>query len=312
MNNDPEMRNTRQPVTGRVSVIIPTYNYGNYLGDAVNSCLQQTYPDVETIVIDDGSTDNTRSVCEAFGDKITYIYQQNSGVSAARNTGLDIISGEYVTFLDSDDILTPESVSMRVNSLIKNPTLLMAMGGIVSIEDYDPSSTVSSKSVEPYITGKLYEDLLIGRFSGAGLLRSTTATRFRFPQKLTNGEDIAYFVKVSFGNKVCIMDHPVLIKRRHDGCLSRDFEKIIKQDMAIITTIMDDPYYGGKLDYLRKEFTSRRFLSLSRSMYLAGDDRKAVSYYLRAIKAKPASVLKLSRFMKFLKAYLRIAFSRNS
>ncbi len=312
MNKDPENKDTPRPVTGRVSIIIPTYNYGNYLGDAVNSCLQQTHPDVETIVIDDGSTDNTRSVCESFGDRITYIYQQNSGVSAARNAGLNIVSGEYVTFLDSDDILTPGSVSTRVDILIKDPTLSMAVGGILSLEDYDPSSPAPSKPGQPYITDRLYEDLLIGRYSGAGLLRSAPATRFRFPQNLTNGEDIAYFVKVSFGNKVYVMDEPVLIKRRHDGCLSRDFEKIMKQDMAIITTIMDDPYYGGKLDHLRKEFTSRRYLSLSRSMFNAGDDRNAVRYYLRAIKTKPGDIFKLSRFTKFIRACFRLAFSRSS
>lgn len=311
MNKDAGGKDTWQPVAGRASIVITAYNYGKYVGDAVNSCLRQTYPDIEIVVVDDGSTDNTRSVCESFGDRIVYIHQENRGVSAARNTGLKHISGEFVTFLDADDMLTPGSISARAGIFMKDPALTMVRGAAVSLENYDPSQPPAGMG-KLYVTDRFHEDLIFGRFPSSGLLRSETARRFQFPENLTNGEDLAYYIKVSFGNRVCVTDDLVLLIRRHDGSLSHNLEKMRKQGAQIISTIMDDPYYGGKLEYLRKEFTSRRYLSLSRSMFLAGDDPSAVQYYLEAVKARPASILKVSRFMKFLKAWLRMAFFRNS
>lgn len=311
INKDIEGKGAWRPVAGRASIVITAFNYGNYVGDAINSCLQQTYPDIEIIVVDDGSTDDTRSVCESFGDRIVYIYQQNRGVSAARNTGLKDISGEFVTFLDADDMLPPGSISARADIFAKDPTLVMVRGEAVSLENYDPSKPASGTG-KLYVTDRFHEDLIFGRFPSSGLLRSETARRFQFPENLTNGEDLAYYIKVSYGNRVCVTDDLVLLIRRHDGSLSHNLEKMRKQGTQIISTIMDDPYYEGKLEYLRKEFTSRRYLSLSRSMFVAGDDRSAVRYYCDAIRANPASIFKLSRFMKFLKACFRIAFSRNS
>ena len=297
--------NSWQPVAGRVSIVIPTYNYGEYLGEAISSCLRQSYPDLEIVVVDDGSTDNTRTVCDSFGNKIVYIHQENKGVSAARNAGLERISGEFVTFLDSDDFLTPDSVKVRVAVLRQHSEIGMAMGGVISRDNYDPSLPGPSGG-QPYFSDKYYENLLIGRLSASGLLRATIARNYRFPENITNGEDVAYFVKVSFSTKVCVLDDTVLVVRRHAGSLRRDFEKIAKQDIALISTIMDDPFYKGGLEYLRRDFTAKRYLSLFRSLYLAGDHRTAIRYYLQAVRVKPASLLVFSKLTKFLRACWRL------
>ena len=81
-----------------VSVIIPTYNYGRFIANAIESCVDQTYPKVEIIVIDDGSTDDTRSIVDRFGDRIVLSHQMNQGVSSARNAGLDKASGISFAF----------------------------------------------------------------------------------------------------------------------------------------------------------------------------------------------------------------------
>ncbi|NIW46854.1 MAG: glycosyltransferase, partial [Gammaproteobacteria bacterium] len=91
-----------------VSVIIPAYNQGHYLGECVQSVLDQTYPDFEIIIVNDGSTDNTQRVAKSFSDpRIKYIYQENRGLSGARNTGIRNAIGTYVTYLDSDDLFLP-------------------------------------------------------------------------------------------------------------------------------------------------------------------------------------------------------------
>lgn len=89
---------------GLVSVIIPTYNRADLVCEAIQSVLDQTYQNFEIIVVDDGSTDDTKQVLTLYKDKIIYIYQQNQGGSAARNTGLKHSKGEYISFVDSDDL----------------------------------------------------------------------------------------------------------------------------------------------------------------------------------------------------------------
>lgn len=88
-----------------VSIIITCYNYGEYLSDAIHSSLKQTYENIEVIVIDDGSTDETSSVSKSFKNKIKYYFQPNSGVAESRNRGASIAKGDYTIFLDADDRL---------------------------------------------------------------------------------------------------------------------------------------------------------------------------------------------------------------
>ena len=100
-----------------VSIVIPTHNCAQYLGGAIRSALRQTHRQIEVIVVDDGSTDDTVKVVRAFGDAVRYLYQQNAGPSAARNLGLAHARGEYVAFLDADDEVRPEWVTMLRKSL---------------------------------------------------------------------------------------------------------------------------------------------------------------------------------------------------
>lgn len=91
-----------------VSVIIPCYNHGHYLPHAVNSVLAQTFTDWEAIIVDDGSTDNTREVAAQFTDeRVRYVHQENRGLSGARNTGIRAAQGAYLAFLDADDEWEP-------------------------------------------------------------------------------------------------------------------------------------------------------------------------------------------------------------
>lgn len=98
----------------KVSVIIPTYNRAHYLRHAIDSVLAQTYSDLELIVIDDGSTDNTKSVVESYKNSIVYRYINNSGPAIARNTGMQLAQGEYIAYLDSDDIYYPRKIEIQV------------------------------------------------------------------------------------------------------------------------------------------------------------------------------------------------------
>jgi len=100
-----------------ISVIIPTYNRDEFVTKAVDSVLSQSYTSYELIVVDDGSTDNTREVLKPYMDRISYIYQENAGVSAARNAGIMAASGRWIAFLDSDDTWMPDKLARQIQCL---------------------------------------------------------------------------------------------------------------------------------------------------------------------------------------------------
>ena len=103
-----------------VSVIVPVYNGERFLRESIESILNQQYKEIEIIIVDDGSTDSSSNIAKTF-KTIRYIYQDNLGPAAARNTGIDVSKGEFIAFLDSDDIWFPSKLSTQIDYLNKNP-----------------------------------------------------------------------------------------------------------------------------------------------------------------------------------------------
>lgn len=114
-------------VSGRVSVIIPTYNYGQFVLHAIKSALRQNVHDLEIIVVDDGSTDGTSDIINPYKKRIKYIYQENTGLSSARNTGIVNSTGEFIQFLDADDILGPDSITSQLKYLERKPDVYISV-----------------------------------------------------------------------------------------------------------------------------------------------------------------------------------------
>jgi len=105
-----------------ISIIIPTYNYARYIERAISSALCQTYENIEIIIIDDGSTDNTKMVVDRFNDqRVRYYYQNNKGACAARNHGIRKAKGDYILFEDADDFIEPKHLEEYMKVAIKNP-----------------------------------------------------------------------------------------------------------------------------------------------------------------------------------------------
>ncbi len=119
---------------GLVSVVIPTFDRARLCARAVESVLAQTYPHVEVIVVDDGSRDETPQVMEAFGDRIRYVRQENAGVSAARNRGLGLATGEFVAFLDSDDTWLPWKLEAQVSVMRRYPSVGMVWTEMIAVD----------------------------------------------------------------------------------------------------------------------------------------------------------------------------------
>lgn len=289
-----------------ISVIIPTYNYAVFLPFAIRSCLDQTYKSIEIIVVDDGSTDHTKDVIEEFNNHITYLFQENRGVSAARNRGLELAKGDYITFLDSDDYLTNDSLELRIEILKRHTDI-----GIVFTSTYSKTwgkeeLRYRPKIKKPIISDKFYEDLLLRKIpfqTSATLMRSSIAKRFRFPTHLSNAEDIVYFTKIFFSTKGFFLPNPTAVNLRHPGSLRHNVEEI--REDGFIEAVFDDPFYNGALDRLRKRCTVHRYLELSRRFSLSGQTKLAKEYYLKAVSENPKAIFKLKYLTKLIKAYLQ-------
>src|SRR2546423_7926382 len=156
---------------GKVSVIIPNYNYARYVGGAIDSVLAQTHSDIEIIVVDDGSTDASKDVLLNYGDSIKTISQQNRGVSAARNNGVAASSGEYVAFLDADDEWLPQKIEKQVAMFRKDPSLGLVH---VGVDEIDAQGNSLRHLLEGSSGDATHDLLIIGRKGvlggGSGLM----------------------------------------------------------------------------------------------------------------------------------------------
>jgi glycosyltransferase involved in cell wall biosynthesis len=289
-----------------VSIVIPTYNYCNYLPTAITSCLQQTYRNIEIIVVDDGSTDNTPAVIEAFRDSIRYIHQANQGVSSARNKGLEEARGSFITFLDADDSLTTDSIERRVLILTENQDVDFVISSTLSKHAPDEAPYLHDETGQNFFSERLYEDLLCRRISFATcavLMRTAVAKAFAFPLNISNGEDIVYFTKVFFRRKGYFLSTPTAITFSHPDSLRHNVEQLKKQGIDFVTAIIDDPYYKGALDYLRKGLLSNRYMELFRRYYAAGEKKLARECYIKGIKTNPGKLSRIDYLVKFIKTY---------
>src|SRR5437899_528191 len=151
----------KEPVSSapRVSVIIPAYNAAAYLQWALNSVLLQTFPDWEVIVIDDGSTDQTKSLVEdcmpAFCGKLRYVYQTNRGLPAARNTGIRHAAGEFIALLDADDVWLPARLERSVAVMDGNPDLGLVHSKVARIDTLGNVIEAPSVPAAKYLSGRI-------------------------------------------------------------------------------------------------------------------------------------------------------------
>ena len=127
----------------KISVIIPTYNRGNMIERAVRSVLNQTYNNIEVIVVDDGSTDNTEEVIKDIKDtSVIYIKEANAGACVARNKGIDVSSGDYIAFLDSDDEWFPEKLEIQYKQQVKYSET------VTVIAEYDRENNLLTEEIK--------------------------------------------------------------------------------------------------------------------------------------------------------------------
>ncbi len=225
-----------------VSVIIPTYNRGWILKEAIDSVLAQDFADFELIVVDDGSTDNTQDILSSYKENIVVLRQDNKGVSSARNRGVVSASGQFIAFLDSDDLWLPKKLSMQVGFFNTNPDALICQ---TEEKWFRNGIRVNPKKRHKKLTGDIFEPslyLCLVSPSAVMIKCSLFEKTGMFDETLPACEDYDMWLRVSCRHPVYLINTPLIIKRGgHDDQLSgssgldryriQSLKKIIKGKM---------------------------------------------------------------------------------
>ena len=231
-----------------ISVIVPIYNVEKYLKKCVDSIIAQTYTNIEIILVDDGSPDNCGVICDEYEKKdnrIRVIHKKNGGLSDARNAGLDICRGEYISFIDSDDFVAPYFLEMLYNAITQNNTCISLITHAVNFLDnkkFENNITFSKgltdckiKCVSAYeiLESLMYQKVLCG--AQFYLYKREIFDNLRFPLGCLY-EDLATTYKAIIkSNKIAIVDSDVYAYRvRNDSILRKPFnnEKMIIIDIT--------------------------------------------------------------------------------
>jgi glycosyltransferase involved in cell wall biosynthesis len=143
-----------------IGVVIPAYNAERWLVQTLESVLAQSWPPVDVVVVDDGSTDATAAVAGRFGSPVRVVSQPNAGIGATRNRGMELVAGELIAFLDADDLLAERSLERRAQALLSNPEIDMVFGSVRRFCEIVDSSPVALNEPQP---GHLPAAMLIRR-----------------------------------------------------------------------------------------------------------------------------------------------------
>lgn len=180
-----------------VSVIMPVYNAEKYLCEAIESVINQTYANWELLITNDGSTDNSKNILQSYTDKrIKIIHQENKGVSAARNRGLDMMIGNYFTFLDADDRLSSNSLETRISFAEQHPDADMIAGPVVFFNDLGPQKTwYPDYRGNPFPLFIRNDERVF--CNPALLIRRKESVVYKFKEAMTYVEDLLFFASIS-------------------------------------------------------------------------------------------------------------------
>lgn len=272
-----------------VSIIVPAYNQSRYLGDAIRSALAQTSADLEVIVVDDGSTDETAAVCRTFTDpRVRYVWQENRGLSAARNTGIREARGAFLSFLDSDDQFVPEKLELLLAAFERDAGIGLVAGQAVLIDS------------QGRLLGEVFErgfpddptDLLLGNplHVGSVLLRREWQERVGlFDEALRSYEDWDMWLRLALaGCRMGWVAKPVSLYRFHLDQMTRIGTQMTVASFSVLDKTFTDPSLPERWRARRNEAYGRGFLRAAAQAYTGRDFDRAREFMREAARLDPS------------------------
>lgn len=272
-----------------VSVIIPTYNRGPLIAQAITSVLAQTCRDMELVVIDDGSTDNTREIVETYARQasipVRYFYQENRGVPAARNSGLEVAGGELIAFLDSDDFWLPNHLEVCSGVLEddKNCGAVFTDHAITTDgKTFIPTTAAAGKTSEELYARLVTHELVV--HTDALLMRRAVFQALgEFIPDLPGAEDWEMWTRIGSRYPIRYIPQLTVIVRQHAQNMSADPDLFERNLPRAIEAILN--HGGPDLSLLKPKMVARCHLDLSYLYALSGNRSKAVRHLAQAVRA---------------------------
>lgn len=282
-----------------ISVVIPTFNRAMLVLQAVQSVFAQTFSDYEVIVVDDGSTDNTKEVLATFkgAPNFRYHYQPNSGRSTARNQGFTLAQGDFILFLDSDDLLFPDALA-QLYGAAQSSAAGMFVGQVQFANEQLEKLWLLKPSRETCREGGLtYPSLITGRYfllPGAVLLRRVCLQNVAgFDRTLEPCEDYDFYLRVALACELTCIEGKVLQYRMHGG--NTDMTKIYEAGLKVarrhLRLLAESESIPASL---RRASRASWMLRVADNNYNLRRNLEALKHYLRALMLQPALVFDLS------------------
>jgi len=305
-----------------VSVIIPTYNYGRFLGEAIGSVLGQTFDNLECIVIDDGSSDETEHVLASFSDqRIVSTRTPRLGVSAARNHGLEMSRGTLIAFLDADDRWNPDKLERQVAIFSDEPDVDMVFTNFVrftSTGEWLPDQFTyvpelhhvpSRKAVRD---GVVIEenpfDFLVGTREAAAwiptvLVRRSAAGAVRFPPGVSVCEDLHYLLHVAWkSRRLAYLPDPQVEVRRH-GRNAYEAADVPDNVVRVLRMLERDAPFAGRASFRRR--LGRELTVMGTRLARQGDFTRAVDALISSLRYKESRNIALKACLAFPPRWIR-------
>lgn len=288
----------------RVSILTPAYNAAKYLPETIESALAQTFQDFEMIIVDDGSTDNTKDAAESyvqrFPDKIRYIYQTNAGPAAARNTAIKNSTGEYLALLDSDDLWIPDRLEECVRLLDQRPDIGLVHGRTKRLIEGIVSPGVE-RNVQ-YLSGWIFQPLVtrIAHISClTAMFRRTcvdTVGLFDEARECIGVEDRDLWIRISKYYPIHFINQELGIYRIISSGISRNTERMVEGRKYVISKNCP----GYKNFILRHYAIACAYKEYADEYMQFGKYAEAKQKYFQAIKCWPFYVWPWINYFKCL------------
>ncbi|MDX9703487.1 MAG: glycosyltransferase [Candidatus Auribacterota bacterium] len=277
----------------KVSVIIPTYNSVRFLSDTIDSVLNQTFDDIEIIVVDDGSTDNTSELMaryvSRFPDKIKYIKQRNQGPAIARNTGASYGNAEYIAFLDSDDLWLKEKLETQLAFFEKYPEYSFSYSDVYAMDEDGNIGKTMMRLKHP-VSGEFFYNLLKENFISlpTSMIRRKCFDKvggFSADPQIISTEDHHLWLKMARYYKGGYIDKPLAKYRIHSGSLSSQCICQRKRELLVIDKIAQEfpDMYATGLKHFR-DAKSRLNFEIGFICYRNNEFDKARDYFGKSLK----------------------------
>lgn len=281
-----------------VSIVIPAYNAAKYIGDSITSVVNQTLSSWELIVVDDGSTDKTTETLSSFAKdpRITVIRQRNSGVSAARNTGIDKAKGKYIAFLDADDAWLPSNLAEKVKALDNNPSADFVYCDVIRCDEKLNEEGIQ-KAIEP---NDLFNRVMAWEAETIPTLPSNIMVKtglmkekFRFDENLSNCADRYMKILLSKSARAIYLPLALVKYRNAPGSMSKNAKLLEKDEEYIIRKIISENIMPEGAE--RKKVIANIYLTISGSWYRNGGKFfRSVYYALKSIATYPPIIKNLA------------------